>query len=236
MIQTNIKGYNSLNIGAGPYEMIPDWLSITIWREKFDDGEIPIKTNNSRVFKHPIYGGDALNLDITKLGLPFDDNSIEYIYTSHMIEHLFPFDARNFFRECFRILKPGGTFRIICPDIDIWLDNFKTDKGLFKQYKDETIEDIYNHRIYNVKDKIQSNTEIFQSMLYGWDHKWMWNFESLSRWLKDEGFTLVEKMNYLDTHVGKFKQLEETIPYKIGSIRQKESLYVECNKEYRLSR
>ena len=45
MIPMNIKGYNSLNIGAGPYEMIPDWLSITIWREKFDDGEIPIKTN-----------------------------------------------------------------------------------------------------------------------------------------------------------------------------------------------
>ena len=66
---------------------------------------------------------------------------------------------------------------------------------------------------------LQMLFEIFQSMIYGWDHKWMWNFESLSRWLKDEGFTLVEKMNYLDTHVDKFKQLEETIPYKIGSIR-----------------
>lgn len=236
MIQTNIKGYDSLNIGAGPYEMIPDWLSITIWKNKFDDGEIPLKTDNWRIFQHPIYKGNALNLDITKSGLPFKDNSIRYIYTSHMIEHLDPFDAKNFFGECFRILKPGGTFRIICPDIDIWLDNFKTDKGLFKQYKNETIEDKYNDIVYNVKDKIQSNTEIFQSMLYGWGHKWMWNYESLSRWLKDEGFTLVEKMGYLDTHVSKFKQLEETIPHKIHSIRQMESLYLECNKEYRLSR
>ena len=52
-----INDFDSLNIGAGPYEMIPDWLSITIWKNKFDDGEIPLKTDNWRIFQHPIHKG-----------------------------------------------------------------------------------------------------------------------------------------------------------------------------------
>lgn len=50
--------------------------------------------------------------------LPFADNSLEVAYTSHTIEHVKNDAVRNLFLEVFRCLKPGGIFRITCPDAD----------------------------------------------------------------------------------------------------------------------
>jgi SAM-dependent methyltransferase len=55
--------------------------------------------------------------DLTKLGpLPFETGSIELAYTSHTIEHVNDAAVEQLFRECFRVLRPGGGFRVTCPD------------------------------------------------------------------------------------------------------------------------
>lgn len=46
--------------------------------------------------------------------LPFRDASVDAIYSHHVIEHL-P-DLHAHFREMFRILKPGGVFRVGGPN------------------------------------------------------------------------------------------------------------------------
>lgn len=48
--------------------------------------------------------------------LPLNNNSCELIYASHFLEHLEYPDALRLLRECHRLLKPGGTFRISLPD------------------------------------------------------------------------------------------------------------------------
>ena len=55
--------------------------------------------------------------DITK-GLPFADGEIDAVYHSHVLEHLEPEVARALLRECFRVLRPGGTLRIAVPDLE----------------------------------------------------------------------------------------------------------------------
>lgn len=50
--------------------------------------------------------------------LPFADASVDFVYHSHLLEHLALDDARTFLRECFRILKPGGTIRMAVPDLE----------------------------------------------------------------------------------------------------------------------
>ena len=49
--------------------------------------------------------------------LPFDDDSIEYIFAEHVVEHLSTHEAYDFFDECFRTLKPSGVVRIVVPSI-----------------------------------------------------------------------------------------------------------------------
>ena len=42
--------------------------------------------------------------DITK-GLPFDDDSIDEIYTAHLLEHISPDDIHFVMREMYRVCK-----------------------------------------------------------------------------------------------------------------------------------
>jgi predicted SAM-dependent methyltransferase len=50
--------------------------------------------------------------------LPFEDSSVDAVYSSHVIEHLSPKIARGFVRESFRVLKPGGMVRLVTPDLE----------------------------------------------------------------------------------------------------------------------
>jgi SAM-dependent methyltransferase len=39
---------------------------------------------------------------------PFDDRSFDFVFSNSLFTHLVPDDARNYFREIGRVLKPGG--------------------------------------------------------------------------------------------------------------------------------
>lgn len=50
---------------------------------------------------------------LDKFPWPFESNSIAEIYSNHVFEHLL--DTVSTMRECWRILKPGGTIEAIVP-------------------------------------------------------------------------------------------------------------------------
>jgi SAM-dependent methyltransferase len=62
--------------------------------------------------------------DIRKDPLPFQSCSVDAINSSHVVEHLEPQAARNFYAECYRALKPGGVLRISTPDADLLIDKY----------------------------------------------------------------------------------------------------------------
>ncbi len=55
--------------------------------------------------------------DITK-GLPYEDNSFDGVYHSHVLEHLEPRDGEKLLDECFRVLRPNGVLRIVVPNLE----------------------------------------------------------------------------------------------------------------------
>jgi len=48
--------------------------------------------------------------------LPFPDRSFDLIYASHIIEHVPWYQVRDTLVEWVRVIKPGGTLEIWCPD------------------------------------------------------------------------------------------------------------------------
>lgn len=50
--------------------------------------------------------------------LPFDDQSFDLVYHSHVLEHFDRNAARVFLRECFRVLRPDGLIRVAVPDLE----------------------------------------------------------------------------------------------------------------------
>lgn len=105
---------------------------------------------------------------------PFSDGSTNAIYTSHMIEHLYPWDAEKCLRECLRVLAPQGVLRIAVPDLDQLVADFQKDCP----------EPFLNH-IYEYGRGAAKNS-----------HRWHYNFSSLSRLLAGLGFSTVQRCEY----------------------------------------
>ncbi len=56
-------------------------------------------------------------LDI-RAGLPFPSDSMHYVYSCHMLEHLYPSEAAHLIAEIYRVLNPYGYARLLMPDFD----------------------------------------------------------------------------------------------------------------------
>lgn len=69
-----------------------------------------------------------LNLDYTPLGpavrqadllgaLPVADASLQWVYSSHFIEHVPRTHVDALLQQCHRVLRPGGLLRLVVPDL-----------------------------------------------------------------------------------------------------------------------
>jgi predicted SAM-dependent methyltransferase len=83
-----------LNLGCGN-RYCPDWVNIDF------------ATDSKAVLSHNLLQR-----------FPFDNNEFELVYSSHLIEHFCPSDARRFLGECHRVMRSGGILRIVVPDLE----------------------------------------------------------------------------------------------------------------------
>ena len=93
------------NIGAGTFRHVC-WKNIDLSSDWYAESQV---------------GSNMINYDLFSMDkLPIEDDSAELVYTSHTVEHIDDDSARNMFNEAYRILKPGGVFRLTTPDIDLY--------------------------------------------------------------------------------------------------------------------
>lgn len=225
-----IKGYENINIGCSHFEMIPNWLGITIWGGNYSGLVEVDEQNDIKIYKHNI-GGFVINHNVND-GLPFENESVKNLYSSHFIEHLSYEESRKFLKESFRILSPNNTIRIVCPDVSIWIEKIykNKDKKFFSEYKKSLDEDYWENYLYNQKDYLKTNIQIFNSMIYNWGHKWMWDFESLKIELEEVGFTNVKKCKHLEGNLYDLKNIENVLPSEKIKQRNLESIFIEASK------
>lgn len=63
-----------------------------------------------------------------RFGIPLNSSSVEYIFTSHFLEHLYRSDMRKLLADCYRVLVPGGKIRISVPDLAYAINLYPKDK------------------------------------------------------------------------------------------------------------
>src|SRR4051812_46370401 len=89
-------GPYKLHLGPGPnwVKPGPEWLTVDIDSAR---GDLVVDFNQHEPF-------------------PLPDRSVQCIYGSHVFEHMSIFVTPMIFRECHRVLQPGGIFRLVLPD------------------------------------------------------------------------------------------------------------------------
>ena len=70
--------------------------------------------------------GDGADLSWNLLHpLPFADATVDAIFHEHVLEH-FDFAAGlRFCKECYRLLKPTGSLRIVVPDAEEYVERYR---------------------------------------------------------------------------------------------------------------
>src|SRR5215208_7457642 len=56
--------------------------------------------------------------------LPFDDDSMAVVYSSHLLEHVYLTEAKRLLEECLRVLEPGGVLRVVVPDLHTIVEEY----------------------------------------------------------------------------------------------------------------
>lgn len=118
--------------------------------------------------------------DLAK-GLPVKDDSVDYIYSEHFIEHL-PRDATlTLLRECRRVLSPGGVFRVSTPDL----------KRLISDYHDQKLE------VWSDVDWYpQTPCQLLNEGMRSWGHEFVYDQPELESMLVEAGFTRTRRMSH----------------------------------------
>ncbi len=75
---------------------------------------------------------DIIWWDIRK-GLPFDNCSLDVVYHSHFFEHLDRDTGKLFLKECYRVLKPNGTMRLVVPDLEHFIKEYTSTLSMLQQ-------------------------------------------------------------------------------------------------------
>ena len=126
--------------------------------------------------------------DIVK-GLPLSNESCAAIYASHVLEHLSLEDFQIALRNTFRLLKSGGVFRLVVPDLETLARKYLESEDA------QSSIDFMKATSLGVENRSRGLRGFTRSWLGNSSHLWMWDFKSLSSELQEAGFNDVRKCN-----------------------------------------
>ena len=174
-----------LNVGASPIWNNDEWYILDHKKSKYKNSIL----------------GDAANISL-------EDNTVDVIFCSHVIEHIPQIKIADVLAEFNRILKPGGILRLLSPDLHKIASAYvNKDKNFF----DKALEEDYNLRTDLGYGGILANWFVspgqdtilldrnLTTFITGQAHQIIYDFEMISILLKNFGFDNIFQKEFLDS-------------------------------------
>jgi SAM-dependent methyltransferase len=198
-----------IQYGCGPFSAPAGWknydASPTLRLQ-----QLPVIGKLLRSGMHVAFHPDVLLGDIRK-GLPrIKENSCDGIYCSHVLEHLSYEDCRLAVKNTYHLLKPGGYFRCVVPDLESasrrYLDNLRSnDQEANIKFLEETM--------LGKQKRPSGFKQLVQHAFGNREHLYMWDRISLAHLLHQTGFRQVRPCDYNDCPDNMFQLVEEEIRF-----------------------
>lgn len=134
--------------------------------------------------------------DVTN-GFPMENDTCEYIYCEHLLEHLNVRQGVAFLRECSRTLRPTGVLRIAMPSLDDLLE--RSCNGRWREA------DWLTWPQYQF---IKTRAEMINIAFRWWGHQWLYDREELFRRLKESGFNNIDFVEWGKSNIPELNNKE----------------------------
>ncbi len=146
--------------------------------------------------------------------IPLPADSVDTLYSSHMIEHLDRMEAISFLAEVRRVLRPNGVIRLVAPDLAMRAQRYAADGDA----------DAFMASLNTCMQRPRTLTQRAKLFLYGQrDHNWMYDGRSLVKLLEQQGFVEASILPPGKTIIARPGELDLRE-------REDESVYVEARK------
>jgi predicted SAM-dependent methyltransferase len=214
-----------LNLGCGPIRP-QGWINADSSLNAAMQRIPVVGKTLQRVFNTVKYDNNNVTYVNLNKRWKYADNSVDVVYSSHLLEHLSLKSAALFLRESYRCLKPGGVIRLVVPDLYKICKAYIADYESGKENPSGFIMWAMNlHR----EAQYGSNISVFKKIVYEWEgyphqHKFMYDEKELSGKMKAAGFTDILSLQYgVSTYIQDIKDVE-------GKKEAYLSVYLEAKK------
>jgi SAM-dependent methyltransferase len=194
-----------LNVGCG-YAAPDGWVNIdsspTARLEKLPvvGGLLGKLSGNASRFPKAVKYGNI----ITGRFLP--DGSVDAVYASHVLEHLALADMRSALANLYRLLRPGGTIRLIVPDLAARADAYV---ARAKSGDADAAESFMRGCYLGRETRPRGLMGNVRSIFGGSDHLWMWDEASMRREIERVGFVEIRRASFGDSPDPMFSAVED---------------------------
>lgn len=153
-----------------------------------------------RLFPRNIRFGDIVK------GLPIPDGTADGVYASHVLEHLSRSDIIRALANTYRILKPGGLFRLIVPDL-----HWRAARYLAEHERgDNAAADNFIAATGMGSEKRARGAEGLLRAAFGNSaHRWLYDAPLLMKLLQEAGFTEIRRCEIHDSGDPMFDLIED---------------------------
>lgn len=212
---SHTKSSVKLNLGCGP-SGLDDWIN-------FDYGILPLLSKFPRCRELLIrlkilpetyrrHWAPITLVDLRKR-FPLAEATVDYIYSSQVLEHFERYETLHILRECYRCLRSGGVLRVSVPEIETMFTLYHRLKQEGKRAGLELC------RVWwGAEHDVPPRTRIQKwSRYFIRDHKWHYDTDELALLLREAGFPNMTVCAYRQGRVPDIDRLdlEEHRPHSI---------------------
>lgn len=239
-----------LNLGCGskasarPEVTNIDWsIYLRMKRNRLLRTIVPLLVQGERLDRFNSLPDNIMVHNLAK-GLPFDSNSVDVVYHSHLLEHLDKDIAKILLLEVRRVLKPSGIQRIVVPDLEkacleyishISISESNNDEaGKHDSYVAAIIEQSVRREAFGTSQqkplrRFIENAFLGDARRRGQTHHWMYDRINLGALLVSLGYKYPQLQSYTQSLIPDWNQYGLDLD-EHGNEYKPKSLYIEALK------
>jgi SAM-dependent methyltransferase len=177
---------------------------------------MPVVGRVLRPWLHPVFSERVVYGDVVR-GLGLKDCSVDLVYCSHVLEHLALADCVQALNEVHRLLRPGGVFRGVLPDLALLVRQYLSCRDPDPASAFMRASDL------GMEERPRGVVQSLRAALGNSRHLWMWDYPSLAGRLAMAGFSDIRPASFNDSSYEAFRQVESVARWEDG-------LGFECRK------